>query len=486
MPDLRYKRTTNLNRPSFSTYNIEKDPGAGFKVKLGWNFEDSKIIGFRIYRAVYPKSLLNREYVISQRALEKLTPTLSNRWKNNILYNKSFFAKNSKVSFGSEKESRHDEPDSKASFNRLNYKYWSFIRTDVSGDGNYSYVDNSVKFGKTYAYLIPGVTRKREETSLGMPLIVNVEDVTPPSDVADFQLGLSQDSILVNLSIRDSYETAGYMILRRRVGDKYFKTIAENPSDRGEISFVDTDVIPGNEYEYRAYFFDYYRNISWSSPTKRIEYLSDFLKKGAVIDPIVQIKWEDPSVKITGQKNNDRILGYRIEKQDISNRDKKFSFGAYRNEIPWPNVFLFDEDGKIEINDFRLDPDSVYKYRISSISLTGKVESIFITPPFKPTEADFKSTILREEVVEPKILDFDIDILNVKQDPSYVKFMWQVEGDWDFVIIRLNQSYIKVDSIHDHIYFSKLPKGKPQTIVMEVYNLKGELAGKTRPSIITI
>ena len=80
MPDFRSRRPNNdVNRPAFGSYEVVRDKGAGFKVKLNWEYQNAKVVGFRIYKASVSKSLLQRSYNISQRALERTTPIRTSR-----------------------------------------------------------------------------------------------------------------------------------------------------------------------------------------------------------------------------------------------------------------------------------------------------------------------------------------------------------------------------------------------------------------------
>lgn len=483
MPDLRSRKITNLNRPLFSKFKVIKDPGAGFKNKLFWSYSSrADIVGFRIYRAIYPKSLLGRNFEVSQRALEVLTPSLSPRWKNNILYNKNYFVKNEKVKFKNGEDTRHEEQGVSGNFDKLDIQYWGFVRK--KNTENYEFIDTSVKFGKSYAYIVTAVTRDMRETDFGPPLIVDVQDITPPGCVNNIRANLAFNSVILSISMDRCSDVERFHVYRRRVGDKSFEKIADLPTTKQNFGYLDVNVIPGNEYEYRVYFVDYYGNISWTSPTKKIEFLSSFLKKGAIVDPIIEIKYSSPIVKIIGERNSDRIIGYRIEKKNISAGDKSFSVGKYKDGVSWPNIFLFDEGGKVELDDFRLEENSIYKYRISSISLFGKIESIYVSPPFRPPEANFSNKLLKEELDPISIREFNIDILNDRQDPIYAKISWEIIGDWDYLNIKGFPSDIRVDFNHQEIYFDKIEKGKTYTVFIEVYNPEGVMAGGSKPVIL--
>ena len=477
MADLRYKKEKKLNRPFFSSFVVERDASQGYRVKLNWNYSNEKTVGFRLYRATISRNLLDRKYVISQRALEVLTPGKSSRWKNNILYNKNFFVQNSNVSFENEESSRHIEEERNQP---LQYEYMGFMRSNSSGD--YHYLDHSVKFGKSYSYIITAITSTMNETERGAGFIVSIQDLTPPECSHKLKASEVANGILLNFDFSSCHDAERYIVYRRRVGDIKWEFVEEEINTKSEVSFMDGDVSPGNEYEYKTYLKDMYGNISFSSPVSRIEYRSNFLKKGAIIDPIVKISYEDPGIRIFGQKNSDKIIGYRIERMDVSDREMAFEIKKDKSERPWPSVFLFDDDENIELIDFNIEPGKIYKYRISSISLFGKIESLYITPPFLAAEAVFDRTLLEGKNLSPvTIANFDVEILNSKQVPVYAKLTWDIKGDWEYIKVFYNDKNIIVDNIHNSIFIDSLEGGGSYSMFIEAYNLLDEPVAKSRP-----
>ena len=482
MARARTKNSSDLVRPAFSSFGVEKEFRQRFKARLNWSYEDQDIAGFRIYRAEYPRTLLEKSYTIGQRALEVLTTPPSNRWKNNLLYDKSCFAINSRVRFEVQEETRHKVSETQ-NFDRLNYRYWGFVR---AGKKEYSYVDTSIKFGGTYAYVITAVTKTMSETSFGLPTIVKVEDLTPPVEVANFELQTLFDSVLVNAKFSNILELKDWEIYRRRVGDLNFELVGKQKVEAKKAHFIDRTVTPGNEYEYRVYALDLFDNRSWASPVRKIEFLSTYLKKGAVIDPVCDFTYEEPAILFRGKKNNDRIIGYRLEKLNSSRNEIEFKVGSDARGVSWPNVLLFDENDEVSLLDEKVEPDNIYRYRVSSIALNGKVESYFFTPPITVAELPVSNGFTEKKLTPPRLLDFDVRVLDSRQNPVYVKLSWKIDGDWDYAILSVGNFNIKIDSVHDHIYFDRLSRGKSYDISLKLYSLDGSETSLGRVSKIRI
>ena len=86
MPDFRNLKTRPINQPEIDSYEILRDKRGGFNVKLNWEYQNSKIVGFRIYKAILTTSLLRKNFIISQRALEKLTFAKSPKFNSQIFF----------------------------------------------------------------------------------------------------------------------------------------------------------------------------------------------------------------------------------------------------------------------------------------------------------------------------------------------------------------------------------------------------------------
>lgn len=479
MPDFRSRLKNRRKKPKipeFKIFNVQKDKRGGFNVKLNWEYSDSKVVGFRIYKAVMPMSLAQRTYRVSQRALEKLTPAKSPRVESQILFSKNFFVENKNVNFFFSETGRFREEEKRPT--QLNYGILNFIRTNQ--EGKYSFVDKDIQFGKTYTYVLTALTKDYQETPKGPGLIVNVEDLKPPNNVENLQTRESSGGIAISFNIKDHDEVESYIVFRRKIGDRIFSKIFEGKIFQKNGVLVDETAQAGNEYEYKVYLRDYFGNISWHSPPSRSEFKSRILSKGAIMDPIVRIRYQEPNFVIEGKINSPKIIGYRIERQDVWRKEKKFEIKK-SNEIPWPNVHLFDNLGFIKHSDTTAYPGNVYRYRISSISITGKTESIYVSPPIRPRKGTHIETrgFVCEDCQPIKITNFQANALYTNQNPVYVKIWWDILGDWDYLKITSNEGtqeekIFRVDNPHYHIFSNNFEKGTKNKLKMRVFNRDNE------------
>lgn len=468
------KKVQEIASPTIHSFAVQKDSVAGYKVKLKWKHSGDQVVGYRIYKAVLSKNLLQRDYFLSQKTLEKVTSAKTPKLNSNVLYDKTFFVENSKVKFIQAHETKHKMDETLPK--KFDYSLLSFVR---KGDlEEYTFTDKNVKYGCTISYVVTALTSDMKETKPGRGTIVNIEDLSHPPEIDELRVEETFSGVLVTV-VPDCWcdKIEGYQIFRRRVGDIRYLKIFEGET-RGVAALLDTSVVPGNEYEYRAYFYDFWGNVGWSSPAKKVEFKSSILNKGAILDPMVKISFQDPYIIIEGYKNSDKIVGYRIERQDLWRYEKDFELKSF-NDVYWPNVNHFDSNFRIKLLDETARRGRVYRYRISSISYMGKVESIFISPPIDPGKNPFvvSPTFRSRKIRRPRINFFDAEVKHSKQDPAYVKMMWSIVGDWDHLHIVSGDRRIKVDNIHDHIFYGGLEKGRDHKLKLEVFNLAGELVG---------
>lgn len=479
MPDLRSRlknRQPKAAMPIFKNYQINKDKRGGFSVSLNWDYDDSKIIGFRIYKAIFPKPLLQRNYLVSQRALEKLTPAKTPRSESQILYSKNFFVENSKVKFFQSDTGRHQAEETLP--RNLNYSILHFCRT--SPNKTYTFTDKDIQFGSSYSYVLTALTKDYKETPKGTGFIVNVEDLTPPMAVKNLVAREGAGGILVSFTMDHPEEVESYLVFRRKVEEKIFGKIFEGRITQKNGAILDETAQAGNEYQYKVYLRDYFGNVSWHSEIAQVEFKSRFLSKGAIIDPLIRITYDNPNIVIQGLKNSNKIIGYRIERKDLWRKEKDFEIKK-NNEIYWPNTIFFNQKGLLELKDSTVYPDRVYKYRVSSISITGKTESIYVSPPIRPEKGlVVDSPGFKFQRCNPmNLVNFQANPLYTSQNPIYAKIQWNILGDWDYVKIIINEEkpnekIIRVDNPHYHIFYNELEKGNKYTLKLKIYNKDNE------------
>lgn len=485
------KPSNNQERPAtpeILSYKVDRDNSfLGYKVRFRWvhDFDPSKIIGFKIWKANSSQVLLDKTYDISQSALEKLTAIKSFYAPNNALYNKCFISQNSKVKFFNSESDRYDKVNETEEYSGLEFKQIDFIKEEQ--DGLYEYLDKNVKFGETYYYAVSLMTKDLYETDYSHPIKINIEDLESP-DSPFFKISETASGALIFVSTNTIAEDVSFFrVYRRSETETDFSKISEIKSEGNFINFVDGTLVPGKKYYYKVHSVDFFGNESYFSEQIEFVLSSIFPSKKGTSFPKVTITSKNSVAYIEIEKTADETQGCRVERRDTWRQEVGFENKKY-NQVPWPNVNFFDQNNKISLIDNTVSRNRSYSYRVTAFKKNGSIANYWITPPLEISdELNYSANFEDVQTPQPVSLNsFQIDILDERQSPIYSRISWDIEGSWSYLELELEQQVgsnsidatstldvIKVDSVHSSIYLNNLVSGNNYIINMTVYDHSG-------------
>lgn len=477
MSDIRSLRNKlNANSVSNIKFTLNNDLNVGgYKVDLSWLYDfDPKrqeIIGFKIYKAVLSQPKLKKSYLINQKALEKLTSTKSFSTQTTTLYNKSVFSQNSKLKFESSNSTKHDKTEGEISkYKYINISFVSFDKKKSLEGKFFQFCDRNVKFGETYSYYITALTKNLQETS-PVPVLVNVENLSHPKNLTTFKISETDLGLLLIFGNNQDRNIGSFKIFKREDGENQFKLLADVVNNSEFVFFTDTDILPKRTYVYRIYSVDLFGTLSlfgleeravfrFGNPLTNIEYTPSIIVDS--VDDLMRIRIRN--------ERPDKLSTVRIERKDNWKFDTFFEIKSY-NEIPLPNNIFFDENNLIEIVDRTTAKGRGYTYRITGFNKIGMPLCYYTTPIIQPGEKIFVNNLLDATKTDPKILNFNIEVVNDKQDPIYVKCNWNIIGDWSYLLLKTGQEEIKIDFIHNEVFLNNFKKGQRYEITVDLYDL---------------
>lgn len=488
MPDFRtLKRKKILDIPIIESYRINRDLRFyGFNVSISWRYS-SQAAAFRIYKAKRGSTTLKRNYLISNLALTRFASIKNFPLNNTILYNKAVFGQNSKVKFEKSDSNRFDT--AKTDLTTYNFREIKMIR--ANNNGFYTFVDRNVKFGESYAYVITALGSDFIESGKSNPVIVDVEDIIHPHAPDYFSAKRSNLGILLTIGASDKDDdVVAFDVYKRKKGEikyEFFDQVKKEKKERF-INYLDTSVFPGFVYEYKVYSIDLFGNISYEA--KYDQEIFDVLveRKGDIPFPETEIKFNNNAVYISVFKNHKNIIGAIIERQDVWQFEKGFTQKT-NNGNKWQRIVFFGENGEAEQIDLSAKIGRIYRYRISTIKPNGQIASYFITPYLKIKEGILfsnKTNRSNEESSKISIRNFDVEIEEKKRIPPLVKLSWQIDGNWDYLIIKYEDKNIRVDNIHTSIILNNLEKGKKYIFSIEVKNLNGDTLAVSKEATLIL
>jgi len=493
-----YRSVRRVSTPQINSYEIIRDTSfIGQKVKINWDYDNTDIVGFRVWRTISKKVLLKRNYLIPQIALERLTGLRTFYTPNTALFNKQFFSQNSKVDFSLPTGSdRFIKPDEEPEINFHRFTDIGFVRKNRKQ--SYEFVDKRVKFGETYLYIISSLTTSFFNSEKSIPVTVRVEDLEHPDAPEDIKLFLGENGVVITIGTSVmANDVMGFDIFRRQEDEEKFEKIAEIIADELEfVNFIDVDVIPGRVYIYKIYSRDFYGNLNFWSKEHRISYDTGFIRKKDIPFPDITIEIDSGKVILKGQKNHPEIIGYRFERKDTWRFEEGFEIKDFIT-IPWPNVNLFDESGSAELIDRTAISGNIYQYRASSIKQNGTPATFLITPHIEIQDGFVFPEPLDEDIEEmvTDLVNFNTCIEDTKQSPIFTKFSWDIKGEWSYIVVEIIKGETfegaevtdpeiitqRIDNVHEEnqIYFTKLESNNSYEIRVKVFDINDKLLDET-------
>lgn len=472
---------------NFKEFRIRRDiKFAGYKVELKWEEKTNpSILGFNVYKAILKKPLLTRDYVITQLALEKLAAIKAYPpGQNTVLFNKSFFSQNSKVKFYESNSDRFDKKE--GNVEEIDFFNVKFVRKTPFGV--YNFTDSDVRFGETYAYVLSSVNDFAVESPKSIPIFANVEDLEHPSPPFVEISRFGPAGILLQIHSEGNEDVCAFDVFGRSKKDADFVRLARIRTHDGNANFFKS-FLPPDDYEFVVYSVDFFGNLSFAG-TKRSIFIngSHLVGSRCYPKPDIKLSGQNEFVAIEATKNHPDLLGVRIERQDSWRFEKGFQIKE-KNQIPWPNVIVFDKDGKAKLVDEGTDLGRKYRYRASTILKSGIVGSTFVTP-LLVADADLGYSSVdpseRKQQQTAAIRKFDLQVLDSKQRPLFTKFKWEIEGNWNYIQIKANEQTFRIDDVHtEEAVFTDFLPGNSYDITFSVFDEDGNLQDQQSASLTT-
>jgi hypothetical protein len=474
MTDIRSLAAEFKKKPVVFFYKLEKKRTGGYNVALTWRFDAldfPDVVLFKIYRTNLGRPKLRKDYLITQKALERTTSNKLFSQSSNQLYNKSLFSQNSKLKFENSNSTQHDKVERDIS----EYEYVS-IATVPTKKSNVTYVyrDKNVKFGESYLYYVSAVTRNLAE-SVPSPVLVNVENLRHPDKPDYLHVEEADRGLLLIASNKTDRTIDKFKIFKREDSEKEFQLIAT--IDRDEtIHYLDSNVMPKKNYIYRVYSEDVFGTLSLASAEASGVFRYVPFSTNIEYQPSIEIKSDQFNGVDFSIKNNrsDKVESVRIERRDDWRFEKAFSSKYFLSSDNWPRNIFFNSSGTAKFLDNTVPRGAAVSYRISAFSKSGLPISYFLTPPMILGE-QIKLINNQFALLEsPTLNSFDVDVTSDKQMEVFVKFSWKISGDWSHVFIVANERRIRVDNFHkDSVFIGGFLDSKTYSVGIEVYGMDG-------------
>lgn len=439
---------------SFSSYEILHDKfQGGYKVKLNWQHRPGALF-YKIYKAVLPQSNLNKTFNVTQKTLEKVSAGSSfNNAKTNILYNKNMFIKSNQVNL--------DNSSNRFLDNVQDYQFSEVSQILTEKDrAEYFYFDKNVKFGKGYSYVVTFTNESLQESPKILPITINVQELKHPEKPSILQSFTSPDGLALLIGNKLDGSICFYDIYRQnKETSSESKFIARIETQDGMASYVDRDVISGNEYTYKVFSVDFYENLSLESATITKGLNQLFVNDATIPFPEVEMINNHGNVEFKIKKNHEKLIGATIQRKDVWKHEPSFLAKSYSNFI-WPQISLF-ENNVATFKDIFLENDQRYQYRIVTVLKNLHPGAYWFSPIF--TLQDLKDTMFvsGENINEKfKLNKFSLEMVDSKQSPIFVKFNIDTSGKWSHLTVKYNDNEIKIDALHKSFFLQFEKKQK--------------------------
>lgn len=474
MTDIRSLAAEKKKKPVVFFYEIGKRKTGGFSVNLSWRFDAldfPDVVLFKVYRANLGQPKLKKEYLITQKALERTTRNTLFSQNSTQLYNKSLYSQNSKLKFENSNSNQHDKVESPIS----EYQYFSIGTVRAKKIGlTYVFKDKNVKFGESYLYFVTAVTKDMSESSPS-PVLVNVEILRHPRPPSYIHIEEADRGLLIISGNKTDRTIDKFKIFRREDSEKEFQLITTIDKDE-TAHYLDSDVEPKKNYIYRVYSEDIFGTLSLSSAEGVGVFRYVPFSTNIEYQPSIDIKSDQFNGVTFDIKNNraDKVESVRIERRDDWRFEKSFSSKVFLSNDSWPRNIFFDNSGSLKFLDNTVPRGAPVSYKISAFSKSGLPISYFFSPPMILGETVKLINNQFARLVSPKLESFDVDVTNDKQMDVFLKFSWKISGDWSHLFIVANERRIRVDNFHkDFVFIGGFEDSKVYSIGIEVYGMDG-------------
>lgn len=431
----------------FDSYQIERNTSyGGFGVRLTWSSVD-KVVFYKIYKAILPKSTLNKSFEIDQKGLEFLTQAkILGGAKTNILYNKENFVENKNVKLLNTSSRFGDV--------KRDYKFFEIAQISAKkGKKIFDFYDKNIKFGKAYAYIVTATDQSIQESRKEGQVVVNIQDLESPNKPQKFTAVDSPNGMNLFISNEADKDVQYFDLFRRnKEFSLKYELVKRLEAKHGVANFLDTKIVPGNEYEYKCFSVDLYKNLSLESAKITKGFNQIFINDATIPYPEIKITKNDKFLKFVIHKNHPNLIGASIQRKDVWRNEQDFSFKNY-SSFEWPNIFLFKND-VINFQDIWLDQDKRYQYRIFTVLKNQRPGAYYVSPIIVLN--DFKNIIvdknLEQQKEKFKLNNYQFSMIDKNQNPVFLQLKINTSGYFTHFKILLNEEIKIVDSFNSDVF----------------------------------
>jgi hypothetical protein len=185
-------------------------------------------------------------------------------------------------------------------------------------------------------------------------------------------------------------------------------------------------------------------------------------------------------------KNNNikKVSSIKIERRDDWRFEKSFSIKTDENQSN-KCFHFFDSDGIVRFTDKLVTKDRAFSYKITCYNLSGFPVAYVLTSPLKIGDSYSNTKNLSLNKNNPKIKNFDIEVINKNQNPKKVKFSWKIDGDWSYLVIKDGSRNIRVDNFHSFALIN-FEKSLKYDLSVELYDNEKKIVDTRRGMIINL
>lgn len=439
--------------------------------ELSWTYNSDQfdnLLGFKVYKAILPKSIIKKNVIVTQKALEKVSFNRNFTSRSNVLYDKSLFSQNSKVKIENSNSNKSDKVES--SLSNYSYKSISIIPKNKNNQ-KYSFLDKNVKFGESYIYYVSAVTDLLKETA-PTPIIANIEFVNHPPAPTFFRTSEIDAGILLQFGNSNREFISEYVILKREDSEKDFQVLAVVDADSNFQYFTDTKIFPKRNYIYKVFSRNIWGSYSLESPEQTISFMYTSVSKNTEFRPSVIVDQNDDNVKILIKNERpDKVSSVRIERRDDWKFDKFFEIKSF-DGFPTPSNIFFSKDQIIEHVDKTTRKDRAYSYRITAFNKSGLPVSHFVTSPIMVGDKSSNLNIQAPKFSSPRFSSLNVEVSNKNQSPVYVKCSWKIAGSWSYLIIDNGVKKQRVDNVHSTIFLGGFEPGQKYELNVQLFDIQ--------------
>lgn len=410
-----------------------------------------------------------------------------------------------------------------------------------SGVVTYTFIDDTVSYGRGYRYYLTTVDDEMLESARSSIVDVLIEGLRIPAApsrliarpldngvslviavddqlVEKFEIYRRSDDVSPGTSVvsYDVLDSSGFNVNLSSsvVGRDGFVKVAESLHPlRGGSTFIDRNVVPGRRYDYRVFSVDVFGNKSELSADTTVYVPERTRGKNDLLAPSLSVQ-PDPSsrkVRVTISCPDERVVALRFARRDLTLRETSFTVphdvklnnvspalpaqGSYRRDGPvlrgaelgfgtWSGLTL--GRGPVTIDDIAVQLEHVYQYRLFGVDVGGNETPHVYSPP-----TFLSSRRLVDPPLNPKVVSVSSDGRNV----SGVRFSWQpanvlfspsdIVGDRDALAASSVRALYEVQRLDKGGRWTSFPLVEETSIFDPTKEYAGDRSSANRPPFLS-